>query len=109
VHTLFTYEIIQQISKTIVLFSGDLDIDATEIIEDQLTQELIKCEEVELNFEAVPFVDSSGIGLLISLIDHIREAGIPVLVTHVSEDVQTVFSLLQLPEILGKDVFEDFK
>jgi anti-anti-sigma factor len=64
-------------------------------------------KEIELDFEQISFVDSSGIGLLIALVKNMKERGNRVVITHLSPDVKKVFSLLQLPEILGNDVFEE--
>ncbi|NRF95574.1 STAS domain-containing protein [Paenibacillus frigoriresistens] len=103
---MFTYSINQMDSKSIVSFEGDMDIDVTEILEDELPSSLYVCKEIILNFGKVSFVDSSGIGLLISLIQDLRERGIRVVISHLKPDVKEVFFLLQLPEILGYNVFE---
>ncbi|MCM3387910.1 STAS domain-containing protein [Ureibacillus chungkukjangi] len=49
-------------------------------------------------------MDSSGIGLLISIITNLKENDRNPTITNISDDVKTVFTLLQLDEILGKDV-----
>jgi anti-anti-sigma factor len=105
---LFTYQMTQLESTTVVAFIGDLDIEATEVIENEVTAEVLEFTNIELDFTEVPFVDSSGIGLLITLISRVRERGIVVQVTNLNQDVQMVFSLLQLSDILGGSVFADF-
>jgi anti-anti-sigma factor len=104
---MFNYNIVDEESKSTVLFDGDMDIDVTEIMEEEIAPNLLHSNEIELNFENVSFVDSSGIGLLITLITDLQERGSKVIITHLSPDVKEVFSLLQLPEILGRDVFLD--
>ncbi|MFD2372149.1 STAS domain-containing protein [Brevibacillus sp. GCM10020057] len=106
---MFTYEIIQEEAKSIVKINGDLDIDVTEIMQDEIAPALMERKDIEIDFSNVPFVDSSGIGLLITLINELREAGSQIAITKVSPDVMHVFSLLQLPEILGHDIFVDLK
>ncbi|TVY08072.1 STAS domain-containing protein [Paenibacillus cremeus] len=106
---MFSFEHTCQDSKTLVTFTGDLDIEATEILEDEVMPLLSGRPEIEIDFSGVPFVDSSGIGLLITLITHVRENSGCVVITNVSSDVQQIFSLLQLSEILGHDVFIDLK
>ncbi|MGZ0052249.1 STAS domain-containing protein [Brevibacillus gelatini] len=106
---MFTYEIIQEESKSIVKINGDLDIDVTEIMQDEITPALMERQDIEFDFSNVPFVDSSGIGLLMTLINELREAGSQVAITKVSQEVMYVFSLLQLPEILGREIFVDLK
>ncbi|WP_138420407.1 STAS domain-containing protein [Aquibacillus sediminis] len=89
-----------------VELKGDLDIEGTEIIEGDLTPLLESYKTIVLNFEAIPFVDSSGIGLLINLVQTLQESGKKVKISHVRDEVFDVFDILQLPEILGSDVFE---
>ncbi|OLO26368.1 anti-anti-sigma factor [Alkalihalophilus pseudofirmus] len=85
---------------------GDLDIDSTEVIELELVPSLISNKKVNINFEAVPFIDSSGIGLLLHAVQTLEEQGIKVIVTHVSKEVMDIFEMLQIPEILGNEVFQ---
>jgi anti-anti-sigma factor len=106
VFSVFAYTCSEQGARTVVLCSGDLDVEATETIEEELIPKVSGGKEVELDFSDVPFVDSSGIGLLLSLITSVRANGNSIVVKNVSEDVQMVFSLLQLPEIVGHGVFE---
>ncbi|BCB05710.1 STAS domain-containing protein [Bacillus sp. KH172YL63] len=87
-----------------VTFEGDLDIDSTEVIGEQLLPLMGKYKSVLINFEQVPFVDSSGIGLLLDMVQTLGEAGTDVTISHVQKDVQDVFELLQIPDILGEGV-----
>lgn len=92
--------------KVSVKFYGDLDIDATEIVEQDLVSSLSQSNtRVEIDFNDVEFVDSSGIGLLITLISTLKMENKSPTVINVSDDVQVVFDLLQLSEIVGKDTF----
>ncbi|MCM3390372.1 STAS domain-containing protein [Ureibacillus chungkukjangi] len=97
---------LQNVSGSLIVnLEGDLDIEATEIIEEELIVEIQNSAgEVELNFQNIDFVDSSGIGLLISIITELKGNDRNPTITNISEDVKTVFTLLQLDEILGKDV-----
>ena len=88
-----------------VILEGDLDIDSTEVVEEELIPKLVSEKVININFENVPFVDSSGMGLLLNLVQTLNEAGIKVTVSNVREEVMEVFDLLQLPDILGDDVF----
>jgi anti-anti-sigma factor len=107
---LFNYELLMHGDKSaVVCFHGELDIDATEIFEDDLTPQLLEFSVIKLNFSDVHFVDSSGIGLLISLINHLKQQNIQVGVINLQDDVKQIFLLLQLPEILGEEVFVDLK
>jgi anti-anti-sigma factor len=89
----------------IVLFNGDLDIDSTELVEEELLPVMENYKMANINFEKVPFVDSSGMGLLLNIVHSLKEKGIKVTISQVNDDVQFIFDLLQIPEILGKDTF----
>ena len=88
-----------------VKIGGDLDIDSTEIVDDQLIPTMEKYEFVNVNFEDVPFVDSSGMGLLLNMVQSLNEKGTKVTISNIRQDVLDVFELLQLPEIVGEGVF----
>jgi anti-anti-sigma factor len=88
-----------------VKLAGDLDIDGTEVVEEELIPTLEKYKSVNVNFENVPFVDSSGMGLLMNLVQTLKEKGVKVTISNVRQDVLDVFELLQIPEILGEEVF----
>lgn len=102
---MFNFILQKEAGRVIVNLEGDLDIEATEIIEEELIVELHNSSgEVELNFQNIDFVDSSGIGLLISIITTLKEHDRKPTISNINEDVKMVFSLLQLDEILGKEV-----
>ncbi|WP_413305889.1 STAS domain-containing protein [Bacillus sp. 1P10SD] len=103
---MFEYQIIiHEAEKATALLKGDIDIEATELMEEELVTVLKKYQEVELHFKDVLFVDSTGIGLLMNQVRELTERKVKVTITHLSEDVYQVFDLLQIPEILGRDVF----
>jgi anti-anti-sigma factor len=99
----FVLNEVQESSLDIIL-KGDLDIESTEVVENLLPS-LEKYKAININFEKVPFVDSSGMGLLLHVVQSLSEKGVKVMISNVKEDVFIVFELLQIPEILGKDVF----
>ncbi|WP_227937280.1 STAS domain-containing protein [Alkalihalobacillus deserti] len=88
-----------------VKLMGDLDIDSTEVIEVELMPTIEPFESVDLNFEGVPFIDSSGIGLLLNAVQTLNSQGTKVTITNVREEVMDIFELLQIPDILGEGVF----
>ncbi|TJY42847.1 STAS domain-containing protein [Cohnella pontilimi] len=106
---MFKYELIDEEATTVISFEGDLDIDATELMEEEIAPKLYDCSNIKIDFSKVQFVDSSGIGLLITLIHHLRERGIRVRIFHVSDEVRIVFEMLQLPDIMGADVLPEFE
>ena len=65
---MFLYELAQDGQSVIVYFKGDLDIEATEILE-EISQELRAFEAIQINLSEVPFVDSTVV-LHVALILH---------------------------------------
>jgi anti-anti-sigma factor len=103
---MFSYELIESNEEAVIYFKGDLDIEVTEIIEEQVIPLLKYYKKVDINMSEVFFVDSTGIGLLINLVETLRntESGIKVTVSNIHPQVQEVFELIQLKEILGEEV-----
>ncbi|TFD95777.1 STAS domain-containing protein [Jeotgalibacillus sp. R-1-5s-1] len=99
------YTIDQTGPSATVYFDGDLDIDTTELIEIELTDLLQKFDRIAIEFQDVRFVDSSGMGLLLTLVQSLKAEGKGVYIKRVREDVMEVFELLQIPEILGRNTF----
>ena len=91
--------------KAVICLKGDLDIDSTEVVEEKILPEIAGYSEVTLDFAEVPFVDSSGMGLLLNVVHFLNDQDKSVKIINVKEDVQIVFDLLQIPEILGEDIF----
>ncbi|GGE29737.1 hypothetical protein GCM10011391_05340 [Pullulanibacillus camelliae] len=102
---MLSYTTLEEDKLLRVDFKGDLDIEATELFQQELLKKMEEFQSVNLNLKEVPFVDSSGMGLLIELVRTLNEQEISVKISNVTEEVFEVFELLQLPEILGKDVF----
>jgi len=88
-----------------ISFHGDLDIDSTEVVEEEVIPLSEKYKTVNINFEDVPFVDSSGMGLLMNLVRTLNEKGTKVTIANVRDEVMEIFDLLQLSNILGEEVF----
>lgn len=99
------YTFLEEKEHVVVKLEGDLDIEGTEVVLEELLPNLVRFKEVNLDFEGVPFVDSSGIGLLINLVNTLGEKSIKVTISKVKKEIEEVFELLQLSEILGEGVF----
>ncbi|MCH1625049.1 STAS domain-containing protein [Ferdinandcohnia quinoae] len=102
---MFRYILLKENEYVEVKLEGDLDIDVTEVVEEELIPSLEDFNSVNLNFKDVPFVDSSGIGIFLQMIKTLEQKGIKVVVSHVKEEVMEVFNLLQIPEIIGEELF----
>ncbi|HZG17473.1 MAG TPA: STAS domain-containing protein [Candidatus Bathyarchaeia archaeon] len=104
---MFHYQIQQEADQSILALEGDMDIDAYEAVKDDIIPALSSSREVVISFEHIRFVDSTGIGLLIDLVQILQSKEISISIKDVSQEVLEVFQLLQLPDILGQDIFED--
>ncbi|KHD86330.1 STAS domain-containing protein [Heyndrickxia ginsengihumi] len=89
----------------VIQLSGDLDIESTELIEQELIPMLEKYQSIRLDFEKVLFVDSSGIGILMFLVQTLQEQNKEITICNVTAEVMEVLKLLQIPEILGESIF----
>jgi anti-sigma B factor antagonist/stage II sporulation protein AA (anti-sigma F factor antagonist) len=99
------YTLIQRENHLVVNLFGDLDIDSTEVIEEELLPNIGAHQKVHLMFDEVPFVDSSGMGLLLNLVQTLGDKGTEVKILNVRDEIMEIFELLQLPEILGEETF----
>jgi len=102
---MFSFLLIKEEEKVEVILEGDLDIDGTEVVEEELIPVIESFSFINLNLRDVPFVDSSGIGLLLNLVKTMEEKGITIVISNVREEVMDVFDLLQIPDILGEGIF----
>ena len=102
---MFVYQLEVIDSALKVMLKGDLDIEGTEIMENELTPKLTQYPKVEINFKDVAFVDSTGMGLLINLVQLLTEQNIDVTISNVRTEIMEVFDLLQLPQIIGEELF----
>jgi anti-anti-sigma factor len=102
---MISYSLTKEDGRLQVVIKGDLDIDGTEIINDELIPKLLMYKKVNIDFKYVPFVDSSGMGLLMTLVHRLSENETSITISNVQKDVFEIFELLQIPDILGVDIF----
>jgi len=104
---MFSYKISKQETDAIVYFKGDLDIEATDVIDNELIPLLKEYASITVNMAGVHFVDSTGIGLLINLVETLKngEKKPIIKISDVQPQVLQVFEIIQLHEILGQEVF----
>lgn len=104
---MLTYKTKIEGNNLYLIFEGDIDIEATELFQDEIFP-LISEEHTkyELSFSDVGFVDSTGIGFILHLIERIKHYDRLVNITSIQRDVYEVFNMLQIDEIVGKEVFD---
>ncbi|MEQ2528359.1 STAS domain-containing protein [Bacillaceae bacterium CLA-AA-H227] len=103
---MFSYNLKQDEQYATIQFHGDLDIEVTEIMEYEIIPALQTFSHIQIDFQEVPFVDSTGIGLLLNLIQTLKKNDDEVQVTikNIQPLVKEVFEMLQLEDILGDEV-----
>ncbi|WP_166237719.1 STAS domain-containing protein [Paenibacillus turpanensis] len=101
---MFTYKLFENGEQSVIFFEGDIDIDVTDLMETEIQPMLVKYTTIEMNFSEVYFVDSTGIGLLIKIVQALLELGRAVRITHVRPEVMEVFEFLQIEDIFGENV-----
>jgi anti-sigma B factor antagonist len=81
--------------------AGDLDMSATFALEPVVDRVLAdRPRELVLDLEDVNFVDSSGLGLLISTSDRAGRAGVELAITGAGPEIQRVFHFAGLDGFL---------
>lgn len=87
----------------IVKINGEIDMGNA----DDFIAEIARYNEGEhkliFDFSQVNFIDSTGIGILIKFLKD--NANLNYAITHVQEDIQEIFNILNLAEVLGADKF----
>jgi len=88
------------LGHSILYLEGRLDTAAVTQYRDQLLSEAETADKLLLNFSGVDYVDSSGLGLIVSMIKRIRENNGELAVCNLSAQVQTLFELTRLTQIM---------
>ncbi|GAA0465129.1 STAS domain-containing protein [Alkalibacillus silvisoli] len=104
------YEIKLEGEKVTLLLLGDLDIEATETFEiDFLSKakEHTNYHAWHIDLKEVPFVDSTGVGLLIHFVETLKELEFDVKVINIQPSVYDIFSLMQVDAILGVELLKE--
>ena len=92
-------------SVTCLKLLGELDISTVERFRMSVEQLPDDLAEVHLDFYGIEFVDSTGIGALIKVMNQLREQDVKVMVTRIPKEIYEVFDLLSIPELMGEESF----
>lgn len=86
-------------------FDGFLDISTVDSIEISVSK-LIDIHDVNLDFDKITFVDSTGIGTISKILRKLNSEGVTAKIRNIPAGVFEVFDILGLPEIFGEEVFQ---
>ena len=87
---------------TVARLAGRLDAEAVRSHREELkktTEDLQKW--MILNMEKVDFIDSSGLGLIVSLVRNARENNADLAISNLSPQAQTLFELTRMTRIFS--------
>ena len=85
---------------TVIEIEGTLDaVTAPELrqVVDELVQE--RCQHVELELSALRLIDSSGVGVIVSLFKRLRAEGGQVKIVGLKDQPRAIFKLLRLDRV----------
>jgi anti-anti-sigma factor len=80
--------------------SGDLDMSATFRLEPTIDRLLEEASEIVLDLSDVAFVDSSGLGLLLTTYERSRDAECSMAIVNSRPEIQRVFRLAGVDDVL---------
>lgn len=90
---------------TVVRVSGELDMDTRPMLEDFLREVVdAGARRVVLDFAGVPFMDSSGLGLLVETLKRLGDTGGRLCLADAQESVRNVLVLSAVDMVL--DVYD---
>ena len=82
-----------------ISLDGDIDTKGALVLEDLLNQVLEqRMLKIVFDFEKVPFVSSAGVGILLGIVNTLRDEGGDVHFMNISAKVNSVFRLLNLDD-----------
>lgn len=89
-------------SKLHVSVAGEVDVSNASELRDQLDSELESTlTGIEVDLSGVPYIDSTGIGVLVAFAHKAFELGVAFHVTNPQRNVARVFTLLDVADKLG--------
>lgn len=86
--------------------SGELDISVVEEFRLNIKSIPKTTIEVYLDFSGVEFVDSTGVGSLVQVMNQLRAQDIKIMIKRIPKEIYEVFDLLGIPELMGEEYFE---
>lgn len=92
-----TFTVTQHRDVSVVEVEGQLIVGNRQDLKKKVLDELEKgARKVLIDFARTGYIDSSGLGVLVSLAKKIREAGGDLRLANLSDDLRTLFELTKL-------------
>ena len=100
--TAFTIDETTRGDSVALRLAGDLDMSATFALEPVIDRVLAaRPRELVLDMERIPFVDSSGLGLMVTTHERAASAGVGMEVTGAGPEIERVFQIAGLDGLLS--------
>lgn len=97
----------QRDDTTVVAIVGQLLLENRQELKDRVLAEVQEGRRRFLiDFRQTSYIDSSGLGALVSVAKRIREVGGDIWISNLNADLRTLFSLTRL-DLLLPDVYDD--
>lgn len=84
----------------IVTVSGDLDAHAAPTLQTELDPKSANGARLVVDLSGVDFIDSTGLGVLVTTLKHVRESGGSLAVVVVAARVRKVFAITGLDHVI---------
>lgn len=92
-----TFSVVKQDDVTVVEVKGQLIVGNRQELKQRVLDELeAGARRFLIDFEGTAYIDSSGLGVLVSLSKKIREQGGELRLANLNEDLRTLFELTKL-------------
>ncbi|MCH7563808.1 MAG: STAS domain-containing protein [Gemmatimonadetes bacterium] len=91
------FQVIKENGVTVVAVEGQLIVGNRQELKQKVLEELENGErKFVVDFDQTGYIDSSGLGVLVSLSKKIREQGGELRLANLNEDLRTLFELTKL-------------
>ena len=99
------FKVVAKDDATLIEVGGQLIVGNRQLLKEQVLDQLERGDrKFRLDFSKTDYVDSSGLGVLVTLSKKIREQGGQLSLVSLSEDLRTLFELTKLDTLF---IFSD--
>lgn len=97
-----TYAVVRENDVTVFAMEGELTVGNRQELKSGVLDAVANGDaKVLIDFAQTSYIDSSGLGVLVSLSKHIRESGGELRLATLNEDLSTLFELTRLDTLFN--------
>lgn len=91
------FTLIPVLERTTVEIDGNLEMGNRQQLKQLLLDEIARGQKhIVIDLARCPYIDSAGLGVLVLISKRVRDAGGTMRITHLNEELQTLFELTKL-------------